>query len=186
MKATDNFNLPYPECDPPLVKDASDIAHVRNLAEAVDTAVTGLVQFANDEFISPDACVVTAAAQAPLVNGEFITFNAVAFDNSPGAVMGTLPKGITIRQSGFYFITGYLSSTGATDGTCVVLNVEGLGNICEEGLASGTASRCPMVGSMIYPLTEGQVVRMAVRNTVGSVSIISGSRLSLVRITGAS
>ena len=39
MDQTDCLGLPFPECDPPLTKDASDIAQFRDLAEATDAAV---------------------------------------------------------------------------------------------------------------------------------------------------
>lgn len=44
MKTTPLRGYPVPECNPPLVKDASDIIHLKNLAEAFDQDIESLTE----------------------------------------------------------------------------------------------------------------------------------------------
>lgn len=55
MKETEVYGFTYPECAPPLVKDASQIAQVRVLADEFDAEVERAVTQANIDLISPPA-----------------------------------------------------------------------------------------------------------------------------------
>lgn len=184
MKATDPYLFPYPECNPPLVKDSSDIIQMRSLARAIDTRVGALFTEADDEFITPDACRIVRTTSQTYANGERITFPTLQFDNTPGAVMATT-AGIVIRQSGFYFATGYVASSLSGDMTRVVLVVDGIGEILSEGIGVGAGSGCHMTGSIVIPLTAGQILRSHVGIINATTSVTSAS-LACVRITGAS
>jgi hypothetical protein len=184
VDATDPYGFPYPECDPPLTEDSSDIAQMRALAEAIDTEVGSLVAFSGDEFVSPDACRVLSSAVAAQPSETYATFTSVTFDNSPGAVMGTLPNGITIRQAGFYFITGYVNTSASNDLTRAVINVSGLGDIMNEGIAVGAGATAYMPVSAIVGLNPGQIVRLRMQINTATTTF-NPSALSLFRITGA-
>ena len=55
MKETEVYDFTYPECAPPLVKDASQIAQVRVLADEIDAEVEALVTQAERDLIQPPA-----------------------------------------------------------------------------------------------------------------------------------
>lgn len=182
MKATDPYGFPYPECAPPLVEDSSDIIQMRNLARAIDTKVTELFTEADDEFISPDACKVARTVALAFNKYDYITFNTTQFDNSPGAVMGGT-NGITIRQPGYYFVAGYMNTASSTDHTRVRIELDGLGDVLNEGIGFGTGSGCHMTGTIILPLNTGQVLRMKLDVSPASATV-NGATLACVRITG--
>lgn len=184
MKATDPYLLPYPECDPPLVKDSSDIVQMRELAQAIDARVTALFTEADDEFITPDGCKIARTVSQTYPDGSLITFPTVQFDNSPGAVMGTT-TGIRIRQSGFYFAAGYVATSLSADLARIRLVVEGLGEVLNEGIGVGVGSGCHMVGSVVVPLQAGQLLQMFVDIGAATTAVTSAS-LACVRITGSS
>jgi len=182
MKATDPYEFPYPECDPPRVKDSSDIIQMRNLARAIDTKVGELFTQADDEFISPDACKVARTAALSFAKYTQITFNTTQFDNSPGAVMGGT-NGITIRQPGYYFVAGYMNTSLSADKVKVRVEIDGLGDVLNEGIGIGTGSGCHMTGTIILPLNTGQVLRMVLDVSPASATV-NGATLACVRITG--
>jgi hypothetical protein len=184
MKATDPYQFPYPECQPPLVKDSSDIIQMRSLARAIDSRVTALFTEADDEFITPDAAKVSRGASGALPNGTPIVFTSTNFDNSPGGVIGTA-NGLVVRQSGFYFVTGWVNYLAPGTAARVQINVDGLGEVINEGLAFSAGGGDQMTASTIIPLLAGQVVRSYV-NVFTSTGVLNAASLSFVRITGAS
>lgn len=184
MDATDPYELPYPECDPPLTKDSSDIAQMRDLAEAIDAQVTALFNEADDEFISPDAAKIAATGGGTVTPGQILTFGTTQFDNTPGAVMAEA-TGIRIRQSGFYFVAGWINTNSSTtDFTRLKLNVVGSGQVLNEGIGFGAGAGNQMTGSVILPLSAGQKIQMEVAIQSASTTL-NGATLAAVRITGS-
>lgn len=118
MDVTDNRGYPYPECDPPLVKDASDIANLRDLAVAVDADVQGVFDLGSDVIARPDACRMgmsaivasTAASVVPVQN--FLNFDTTA--NLPDPMGDTVNGWINIREVGWYEIGTFGIFTSAT------------------------------------------------------------------------
>lgn len=185
MKATDPYLFPYPECEPPLTKDSSDIAQMRDLAVAIDSKVTELFTFADDEFISPDACRVTAPSAGVVGSETYAAFNTVTFDNTPGAVMGNLPNGILIRQSGFYFVTGYINTSSSSDLSRSVIVVDGIGDVINEGISVGAGlAGSHMMATGVIPINAGARIRLRLQIGVASATF-SAASLAAVRITGA-
>ena len=114
MDQTPNREYPYPECEPPLVKDSSDIAHLRNLAEAVDEDVQDLYDTAHDVLIRPDGCRMSMASIATTNRIEFPFFTTVTFDTTAGA-MGTTALGVmTIPEPGWYMVGTWVDLTSTT------------------------------------------------------------------------
>lgn len=107
MKTTECLGLPYPECDPPLVKDASDIEQFRDLALAVDAEVQDLSEDIQDRYVAPDA-VLMAGAITTTGRDVLHFLNTTIFDNA--GMADTAADVIRIHENGWYLIGGYVSA----------------------------------------------------------------------------
>lgn len=125
MDTTDCLGLPYPQCDPPLVKDASDIEQFRDLAEAVDAAVQALDDSITDTLLSPDAVIMTGGVT---VAGADVThfYSGISLYDNAGMANATLDL-IEFQQDGWYMIGGWVRATGAAS-TIIGLRIEPLLN----------------------------------------------------------
>lgn len=121
---TDNRGYIYPECDPPLVKDRSDIDWIRQLAVEVDNDATG-VAFKLQEFLEkPDAARVafTGGVTTSGSGSGFqftVPYDTVTYDNTPGSTaLGSFA--ISPRERGWYMFTSTVRCTnGGEQGTSV-------------------------------------------------------------------
>lgn len=131
MDQTVPFGFPYPQCDPPLTKDAADIAQLRDLAIAVDAVVEDLAVEADDLLISPDAAVMgNSGTQNTTVPEEGIVFNFLEYDTSASGDLGQLAQSqFVAQQTGQYLITFSLRFTYAvsTIHGAVTIDIAGLG-----------------------------------------------------------
>lgn len=108
MDQTPIYGFPYPECDPPLVKDASDIIQLANLANAFDAAVEALNLQANDELLVPDVCRMNMSAAVSTTDQELTPFNDQLNWQTAGSGMAdTVNGGIRIQEQGWYIVGGY-------------------------------------------------------------------------------
>jgi hypothetical protein len=100
------LGFPYPECDPPRVKDLSDIAQLQALAEAVDVVVQQVSDDLTDQLISPRAARMREAAPSAWPAGTANpNLDTVVFAS---ADMGdTAAGGIRITRSGWYLVGTY-------------------------------------------------------------------------------
>lgn len=120
MDATECLGLPYPECNPPLTKDASDIEQVRDLAEAVDAAVQALDDQITETLTSPDAVRMagsTTAAGLDIVH----PLNDVFVQIDTAGMADTVAEVIRVVSGGWYMIGGFVRVTGG--------GIAGLGSI---------------------------------------------------------
>jgi hypothetical protein len=109
MDTTDCLGLPYPECEPPLTKDASDIKQLRDLAEATDAAVQTLADSISDTLLNPP-CVRMLGSIVTAGQDVVQPYNgAVSFDNANMA--DTAADAIRIQQDGWYAVGGSVNST---------------------------------------------------------------------------
>jgi len=120
MKRTEWRGYPVPECDPPLVKDASDIAQLRDLALAIDADAQArsdsIVQF----WEKPDAAGMTGSATNfpfPLLTAthtQFVVpYDTVAFDNSGTGSLTDIPRnGFVTVERGWYVFTAMVRILG--------------------------------------------------------------------------
>lgn len=185
MKNTEPRGYPYPECNPPLVKDASDIVQLANLALTIDADIQSLFDTADDNVLSPDGCSINAPGQV-VPNGSPITFNTLRFDNSPGAVMNG-PTGILTRISGTYEVTYFILTTNTgTSNIKGIISIEGVGDLHNEGLGSDISSPAVTAatsGSVIFRATAGSRFQLKVQNGSSTADItISGAEFSAVRL----
>lgn len=116
MGTTPIFNLPYPECDPPLRKDAGDIAQMRDLAFALDDASTQIRQDASNLMVRPDACrmLMSAFVAGTGASSAVPFFNLFGPDTTPGGYMHDTVNGVMrLVEPGRYLIGGYINTTSA-------------------------------------------------------------------------
>lgn len=105
MKETECLGLPYPECQPPLVKDASDIAQFRDLAEAVDAEVQELDDALTATLFEPPAVKMSGGQN--IAGTDIIHSPAVVVFDNAGMADTTLDR-IVIPEDGWYMIGGWV------------------------------------------------------------------------------
>lgn len=125
MDTTDCLGLPYPECAPPLVKDASDIEQFRDLAVATDTAVQALADsLAANLFNTPSTLMSGGVATA---GRDVIHFTSTTiFDNAGQA--DTVADVIRVAEDGWYLVGGWVSASSASLPNAIGLRIEPLVN----------------------------------------------------------
>lgn len=117
MDITPERGYPYPECEPPLVKDSSDIAQLRDLAVAVDEDMQGLYDLASDLIVHPDACrMFSSVFEASTSQALTIPFfNSFSFDNTAGGAMSDTANGvIQILEPGRYIVGSWTHVVSTT------------------------------------------------------------------------
>lgn len=109
MDVTECLELPYPQCDPPLTKDASDIAQFRDLAEATDAAVQAYDDRLTDTLTAPPAASMTGGVN---IAGQLVNqfYSVVEFDT--GGLADTTAQGLRIQEDGWYLFGGSVRLTG--------------------------------------------------------------------------
>lgn len=178
MKETEQYGFPYPECDPPLVKDSSQIAQMKNLAVAIDTEVQRAINEANDELIQPPATRVTVAV-LPVATTDSL---AVPFmDTSVFAVNWGAPTalstqgGMLVQKDGWYLAGCHALVSSAVAGVqpMVRLTVNGVaasswstpaGNY---GVLNGRLAALSAVPLLVQ---EQDVIRMEIKHLAAAGS----------------
>lgn len=125
MDVTECLGLPFPQCDPPLTKDASDIEQFRDLAVATDTAVQELSDRVTDTLTAPDCVSMEGGVTTAGTDITHFLNGFVRFDTANMA--DTVADMIVIRQDGWYMIGGYVTITTAA-GTSNGMRVDPLLN----------------------------------------------------------
>jgi hypothetical protein len=187
MDQTSPRLYPYPQCEPPITEDASDIVQVANLALTIDADVQTQFNAIDNNLLSPDGCHIAAGAQT-IQQGDPATFTILRFDNSPGSVMNET-GGIRTRIDGTYLFTSWLQvdqgPTPPLDNLKVEFSVAGIGTLSSEGLSTNfniTTLPGEVNGSVILRLIAGRLVQVSVRTT-GTVTLdIEQVEFSGVRI----
>lgn len=113
MDTTPNYDIPYPECDPPRVLDAADVGQIAALAYAADAALDAVYAQAGEDVFTPD----TVRVQSPSVTitGQDYTplFTAAAPIDIGG--MADLTNGVVrILEPGRYWIGTYSSAIASS------------------------------------------------------------------------
>jgi len=100
MKSTPLRGYPVPECEPPLVKDASDIIQIKNLADAIDADVEALTNEANP-LIFPVAGKMNITGLVMGVTEFVVPYNNISWVTRSD--MADIDTGVmVIPESGFY------------------------------------------------------------------------------------
>lgn len=144
MDVTDNYQIPYPECDPPLTKDASDIEQMRDLAERVDEVVQDYADAILADVVMPDAARLFISPSVTTTDADVVFFlDSITFDNTTGNAMSDLTNGvIRILRDGWYGLGAWIEAAVATDiqlrvrfiaNGDPVTNFHGLGSLAQAG-----------------------------------------------------
>ena len=124
MDTTDCLGLPYPECEPPFVQDASYIVQFRALAEATDAAVQAYDDQLTETLTAPPAAAMTGGSNtAGTEVNQF--YSVVEFDT--GGLADLVGDGIRIVEDGWYMVGGHVIISGFDPNT-VNLRVDPLLN----------------------------------------------------------
>lgn len=189
---TINRGYAYPECDPPLVKDRSDIRYLRDLAVSVDNDATRMENRIIEFLEKPDAARVTFAG-AVLTPGTGssgslfrMPFNTVGFDNR-GDLVDLSVEGFRIRERGWYCIT---STVRCTDGGEQALMIRHLRNglSFQEGRRlegpAGTISALESAMSTIDVMlcSVGDVVQLQTKVIDAATVMTFESRMNMVQL----
>lgn len=183
----------FPECDPPLVKDRSDIGFLRDLAQqvngdmnALDTSIVTLIE-------KPDAARIAFAGNVALVQssaGNSI-FN-IPYDTTtytqPANFSDPVAGGLRVRERGFYMITSYVRATNA--GLCWMQLRHLRDNV---GFTEGRRFEGPsypvtsgldssMTTSDIFVCDVGNLIRTQVKLSVPNGTYTFEARLSAVQV----
>jgi hypothetical protein len=121
---TDNRGYIYPECDPPLVKDRSDIDYLRELAVQINNDAARMDADLLEFIERPDAARIAYTGTVTTTgsgNGFYFTvpYDTLTYDNTAGMVdLGA--NGIRVIERGWYLFTSSLRCTnGGSQGTSV-------------------------------------------------------------------
>lgn len=103
---TTPLGFPFPECDPPRVKDISDIGQLKDLAEAVDAAVQPAAAELSNVLLAPLAARMQQSA--PLATSGTVINPSLDQVSFASAGMGDVAAGgIRITRRGWYLVGGY-------------------------------------------------------------------------------
>lgn len=182
MKTTPLRGYPVPECNPPLVKDASDIIQIKNLADAIDADVEALT-VESTPMVFPVASkmrmfgFVTAASEFTVIYGT----------NSwqTRAGMNDLTLGaIVIPETGFYQAHIWAACDSATSAdirTRLIVNDVDRGTWGGYSAAVAGVTLQSAVHDVNLFLNEGDQLTARVRNSLG-VAATYQSNLHVVQL----
>ena len=184
---TTPLGLPYPECDPPRVKDLSDAGQIRALAEAADGIVQTISNDLTAELISPrGARMRESVATAWPAGTANPNLNQTIFAS---AGMGdTTAGGIRITKTAWYLV-GMFSLVLAGSGT----EVSARPNILRNGsnmVSYGdvgqqvTATAGDVYVSTTVLLNAGDLLKVRIA-TNGAAAYTTTSHLWALELLGA-
>lgn len=143
MDTTVNYGIPYPECDPPRVVDATDVGQIAALAYAADAALDTVYALAEQDVFNPDS--VRMAAPTVTVTGQnyIPSFTSSLFD--VGGMADTTTGVVRIVEPGRYYVGAYATSTTSLTELRVrfLINGSPVSNFQTPGFST------PMTGSLI-------------------------------------
>lgn len=169
MKATPLRGYPVPECDPPLVKDASDIIQIKNLADAIDTDVENLTVEAGP-LVYPVISKMSMSALTTTATEFTAVFTSSQWEtrlNMNDVALGL----IVIPESGFYQTHMWASCNSATNALMrLKLSVNGIPTGIWGGYSTAVTGNTPLQSSahnVNLFLSEGDQVSLIIRHNLG-------------------
>lgn len=173
MKQTETYGFPYPECEPPLVKDASQIAQVADLARAVDLEVRQVFDEATDQLIRPPAARLAVFTLPVATTDNLVVpfFDVAVFQLNWG--LNSLPDlssgGMYINKPGWYMAGCHALVSSATAAVLpmVRLTVNGAAASSWSKMAGNYGvlnGRLAALSAVPLSLSEGDIVRMEIKH----------------------
>jgi len=182
MKRTPVREYPYPECEPPLVKDASDIIQIRDLALAIDADVENLT-VESLPLVYPAASKMRMFGFATAAPEFTVLYGTNSWQTRSG--MNDLTLGaIVIPETGFYQVHIWAASNSATSSDIrTKLVVNGIDRGAWGGYSAavtGVALQSTTHDVNLF-LSQGDQVTSKVRHSLG-VSATYQSNLHVVQL----
>lgn len=181
---------PYPQCEPPLVKDASFIGQMQTLAEAIDADMTDLEAQAQANLITPQAAyMLETPATAWTVNSVQPVYTTTVFETTPG--MGdTLSSGIRILTSGWYLLGTYAvviigAGTEINARTLFLRNGQPITAAGDQARLATATAEDPYL-STVAQLSAGDLIRTRIQHSgPGATAYTTQARLWAFQLVGA-
>lgn len=150
MDHTVNRGYTYPECDPPRVKDASDISQLRDLAEQINDDADALAARIVNVIEEPDAARISftgnLTTSSTVTNGWIveIPYNTSGFDS--GGMVDIPDQGIRIVERGWYICASQVRCTNGGDQAIMCRHMRN-GKTFSEGRRLDSLSTLAIPGS---------------------------------------
>lgn len=188
---TDNRLYPYPECDPPLVKDRSDIDYMRELAEAVNTDATALdarlVDFVEKRDAARIAFASTVTTTGAAAGTTFtIPYSSVTYDNTAGSTdLGAFA--LKPLERGWYMFVSTVRCTNGGAQSLVIRNRQNGSSLAVgrrfEGPADViTGSESSMECSDIFLCQVGDTIQTQAKVSGAAGSFTYEARLTMMQL----
>lgn len=182
--------LPFPECAPPLVKDASFIGQMEDLAQAIDADMTALEARAQAELISPQgAYVLETPATAWAVATATPNYTTALFA-SPGMDDTLFNAGIRIVTPGWYLLGTYTvviigAGTEINARQFFLKNGQPLTSAGDQARLVTATAEDPYL-STVAELAAGDLIRTRIQHSgPGATAYTTQSRLWAFQLLGA-
>lgn len=173
MGTTENYGIPYPECAPPLRKDASDIADYRDLAESADDALDVVYAQASDEMFNADGVRMTMSTTFLGFQGQdiFPFFDLASIDLGHG-MADTINGVVRILEPGRYWCGTYCTVTAGVAlqaRTRVLIDGLPVSNFQTPSFAvTGTTAHA--LNNVVLAFDEPGALSSQIRHSGGSVT----------------
>lgn len=174
---------PYPECDPPLTKDVSDLpAQLKALADAVDADMTAVALQADTELIRPQLARIREAAASPPWASQLVTPNYDAVDFDTHGMFDAPNNGLRIQSSGWYYLGTFCivliaAAVEINARTRIIRNGQPLTNNSDQARLASATAEDPYVSTTAF-LDEGDLIRtQIIHSGPGATAFTTQSRL---------
>lgn len=186
---TPNRGYSFPECDPPLVQDRSDIGFLRDLAQQVNTDATALDASIVDLIEKPDAARQAFAGNLVITKSSLgnavltIPYSSTTYAQ-PASFSDLTAFGLRIPVRGFYAFTSYVRCTNAAATDLQVRHLRN-GLARTEGrrfegpsLPVDTVNETSMETMDVFPCNAGDLVRTQIKLSPADGTYAFEARLS--------
>lgn len=177
MGQTQNYDIPYPECDPPLRKDVADAADLFDLATAADAAYDTVYAQASQQMFNANAARMSMSAAVAGTGSQNVTpfFNTRTIDTTATDAMTDLSAGgITITEPGLYWCATWAECVSATALTARIrLNFGStpVTNFQTPGFVSTGTSAFPACVGVLSVSTAGTILRASIRHSAAAATV---------------
>lgn len=184
MDVTLNREYPYPECEPPLVKDASDIIQLQQLATAIDTDMQALSDAVETQMAYPPSAKMFANGIVTTLSDFTVFYDNFSW-NTQNDLVNTSLGGFVIQTPGFYLVTAW---AGAATTNNMHLRLQLMVNNLPTGNWQGYSRNTTGVTSQVQQMSvtlfleEGDLVSNRVRHAFPGSSITYIGRIHIVQL----
>lgn len=174
MKTTETYGFPYPECDPPLVKDASQISHMAILANRIDAEVQRVDTLAEKSVTNPAAArlrinpaVNTTAVQ---VMPTFVG-GSVVFNNANWTAPVVQSGGLRVPEDAWFLVGCHAETTSAVSmqvNVRLTLNGSPASSWSNPGFLYAGTSHLTALAAVPLQLTTGNILNMEIKHSAAA------------------